>query len=231
MWGNDNRALWNRVASVPAEAKKPITGGTMNGKTDINPMWRLRTLTEVFGPCGSGWRYSIDRVWNETVGDQVMCFAQVSISYREEGEWSDPVPGIGGNTLLKNNRPSDEGYKMAVTDAISVCCKALGIGSDVYWQGGESKYEAQEEPAQQPESTMCTNRTEGLSRIDRINRFLADNNMTMDDMSILVDTLTKAGTVVNKHTKDMTDAEFDDMILAVSRDVVENSGNQTRRAG
>ena len=29
---------------------------------------------------------------------------------------------------------------MALTDAISVACKALGFGADVYWQAGRSKY-------------------------------------------------------------------------------------------
>ena len=35
---------------------------------------------------------------------------------------------------------SDECYKMALTDAISVACKALGFGADVYWQADRTKY-------------------------------------------------------------------------------------------
>lgn len=35
---------------------------------------------------------------------------------------------------------SDECYKMATTDAISVACKQLGIGADVYWESDASKY-------------------------------------------------------------------------------------------
>ena len=27
--------------------------------TDINPMWRIKKLTELFGPCGEGWWYEI----------------------------------------------------------------------------------------------------------------------------------------------------------------------------
>ena len=35
---------------------------------------------------------------------------------------------------------SDECYKMATTDAISVACKQLGIGADVYWDADKTKY-------------------------------------------------------------------------------------------
>ena len=35
---------------------------------------------------------------------------------------------------------NDECYKMALTDAISVACKGLGIGADIYWQKDNTKY-------------------------------------------------------------------------------------------
>ena len=35
---------------------------------------------------------------------------------------------------------SDECYKMATTDAISVACKQLGIGADIYWDKDKTKY-------------------------------------------------------------------------------------------
>ena len=43
---------------------------------------------------------------------------------------------------------SDEGYKMALTDAISVACKALGIGADVWFANDRTKYDAPQEPSQ-----------------------------------------------------------------------------------
>lgn len=36
---------------------------------------------------------------------------------------------------------SDECYKMAFTDAISVACKMLGFGADVYWIADKTKYD------------------------------------------------------------------------------------------
>ena len=46
--------LYEKFRVVPNEAKKTITAGRLKGKTDINPMWRIKALTEAFGPCGIG---------------------------------------------------------------------------------------------------------------------------------------------------------------------------------
>lgn len=44
---------------------------------------------------------------------------------------------------------SDECYKMALTDAISVACKALGVAADVYWDSDRSKYDRSGRDGQQ----------------------------------------------------------------------------------
>ncbi len=59
----DNMEIYKRVQSVPANAQKPIQAGRLRGKTDINPMWRIKTLTEVFGAVGFGWYYDIVKQW------------------------------------------------------------------------------------------------------------------------------------------------------------------------
>ena len=45
---------------------------------------------------------------------------------------------------------SDECYKMALTDALSVAAKALGVGADIYWQADATKYTADTTPAAPP---------------------------------------------------------------------------------
>ena len=50
----DNLTIYNEVRSVPDSAKRRIEAGRLKGKTDINPMWRIKALTETFGPCGFG---------------------------------------------------------------------------------------------------------------------------------------------------------------------------------
>ena len=57
----DNLKIYNSVREVPEEAKKLIQAGNIKGFTDINPMWRIKTLTEQFGPCGFGWYSEITK--------------------------------------------------------------------------------------------------------------------------------------------------------------------------
>lgn len=160
----DNLELWNKVKQPPKSALKKITGGRLSGMTDISPQWRLLALTEQFGSCGVGWKYTVDKLW-QTDGPegQVFAFALINLSTKQNGEWSEPIPGIGGSMLVTKEKAglhvSDEGYKMAVTDALSVACKALGIAADIYmglWDG--SKYKDAPEPKKQDKNPEATPR-------------------------------------------------------------------------
>ena len=62
---NTNLSIYDSVREVPKEAKKEIEAGRLKGKHDINPMWRIKKLTEVFGPAGFGWYTEIVRTWTE----------------------------------------------------------------------------------------------------------------------------------------------------------------------
>lgn len=140
----ENLLYYNQGRQVPDTAKKPIQGGRMNGKTDINPMWRIKKLTEMFGPCGVGWYYRSVREWLETYEKSVAAFVKIELYIKVDGEWSMPIQGTGGSMFVEQQRSgpyvSDECFKMATTDAISVACKQIGIGADVYWERDESKY-------------------------------------------------------------------------------------------
>lgn len=156
-----NMDIYNAVSAVPGSAQKRISGGRLKGMTDINPMWRIRELTELFGPCGTGWKYKIVRKWLETASTgEVGAFVDIELQYRitPDEDWSEPIPGTGGSKFVavekdNNLRASDECYKMALTDAISVACKALGFGADIYWETGRTKYNAA--PPEQDEEYTC----------------------------------------------------------------------------
>ncbi len=147
---DDNLKIYNAVKKVPDEAKRAITGGRLKGKTEINPMWRIKALTEQFGPCGIGWYYEVTKQWLEPSGTEVAAFVNILLYIKVGDEWSKPIPGVGGAMFVEQQKGgayvSDECYKMATTDAISVACKQLGIGADVYWEADKTKYM---DPAQQ----------------------------------------------------------------------------------
>lgn len=157
----DNLGIYNQARTVPPEAIKPIQAGRLKGKSDINPMWRIKKLTELFGPCGIGWKYTITKQWLERgAGDEVAAFVNIDLQIKHNGEWSDPIPGTGGSAFVAKEKnglyTSDECFKMALTDAISVACKALGFGADIYWQADATKYnghvQREQKAANKPES-------------------------------------------------------------------------------
>ena len=140
-----NLTIYNQYAEVPQNAQKPIKGGRLSGMTDINPMWRIKCLTEAFGACGIGWYPKITKQWTEQGADGVItAFCNIELYIKQGGEWSAPISGTGGSALVAKEKgglyTSDECYKMAYTDALSVACKMLGFGANIYWAAGESKY-------------------------------------------------------------------------------------------
>lgn len=151
----NNMELYELGREVPNEAKKPITAGRLKGFTDINPMWRIKRLTEMFGPCGIGWWYEITDKRMEAGANSEMCvFVDIKLFYRWGDTVSQPVYGTGGSSFVAKEKngmyTSDECFKMALTDAISVAVKAIGVGADVYYAKDRDKYSNPEEPDRAP---------------------------------------------------------------------------------
>lgn len=145
-----NLEIYNKIRVVPEEAKKKITGGRIGGMTDINPMWRIKTLTDNFGICGIGWKYAItSQKLEKGCNDEVSAFVTIDLFIKVDNEWSEGIPGVGGSSFVAKEKngmyQSDECFKMALTDAISVSCKALGMGADVYFEKDRTKYDAKSE--------------------------------------------------------------------------------------
>lgn len=142
----DAMEIYNRLSHPPEDMLKKITGGKLAGKTDINPQWRYRVMTETFGLVGIGWKYEIIKLWTESgAGGEVLGFALVAVCVKQGEVWSDPIVGIGGSKLVQLEKgqlvSNDEGYKMAITDAFSTSLKMLGVAAAIYegrWDG--SKY-------------------------------------------------------------------------------------------
>lgn len=144
----DNLDIYNAVRAVPKEAQKTIAAGRLKGFTDINPVWRIKKLTEQFGPAGIGWKYTItDKRMEKGADDTIAAFVDIDMFIKINGEWSDAIPGTGGSMFVAKQNgglyTSDECYKMALTDALSVACKALGVGANIYYKNDRDKYDNQ----------------------------------------------------------------------------------------
>jgi hypothetical protein len=142
----ENIEIYNKLSITPIEARKEILAGRLKGMTDINPMWRIKALTETFGVCGIGWKYVITnkRLENGCKG-QISAFVDIDLFIKVDGTWSDAIQGTGGASFVteesKGLYQSDECFKMALTDAIGISCKALGMSSDIYFSKDRTKYD------------------------------------------------------------------------------------------
>lgn len=144
----ENMEIYEKVRTVPTEALKAIQGGRLKGMSDINPMWRIKKLTEIFGMCGIGWKVEIvERRLEKGASDEIACFVDINLYVKSNGEWSEAIPGMGGSSFVVKEKnglyTSDECFKMAYTDAISVACKSLGFAADVYFANDRTKYTTQ----------------------------------------------------------------------------------------
>lgn len=140
-----NLEIYNQFRNPPASARDAITGGRLKGKTQINPMWRIQCLTEAFGPCGIGWYYEEEKTeLLPGTKNEVLIKVTVKLYYKWNGEWSKGILGVGAHHFVDTEKGANinnkEFYKMALTDALGTCCKALGIGADVYMNDKETQY-------------------------------------------------------------------------------------------
>lgn len=138
--------IYTKLSKVPDNALKVIEAGRLKGKSDINPQWRYEAMTQQFGLCGIGWKYTVVNKWTETDPNtnQVCAFVDVLLYVKVNDEWSDGIPGTGGSMLSTKERSgfhtSDEAYKMATTDALSTAMKMIGVAADVYRGMMDTKY-------------------------------------------------------------------------------------------
>lgn len=149
-------SIYESLARPPKDALREIQAGKLKGKTDINPQWRYKAMTERFGLVGIGWKYEIQKLWTEQgAKDEKLAFAQVAVLVKDGDKWSEAIVGIGGSKLvaIEKGTPvsNDEGYKMAVTDAFSTALKMIGVAADIYagrWDGSKYKEPSEQFPPQ-----------------------------------------------------------------------------------
>lgn len=132
-----NMDLYEQLQTPPNDALKPIIYGALKGKSDINPQWRYEALTAALGPCGCGWRFEIADTKTQSVSTgETMVFVLVNLYIKHGDEWSAPIPGWGGDYLVKKDKNgihgNDEAFKMATTDALGTAAKMIGLAADVY---------------------------------------------------------------------------------------------------
>lgn len=164
-----NMELYNFLCTPPNGVLKPIDYGPLKGKSDINPQWRYEALTQKLGPCGIGWKFTVDNYFMQEIPQtgEMMLFVMVTLYISQGDEWSDGIPAYGGDFLIKKDKNgihgNDEAMKMAITDALGTACKYIGVAADVYRGllngvkvAADTKYSKRAETAQNAPQTAKT---------------------------------------------------------------------------
>ena len=227
----ENMKLYEAARVVPQEALKTIQAGRLKGMSDINPMFRIKRLTEMFGPCGVGWWYEITRkeiVYDEELTNQKCAFVDINLYYvdPETGHESHAIPGTGGASFVATERNgpymSDECYKMALTDAISVAAKALGVAADVYYKNDRSKYtkdtlETEQPPADglQPGEKMNLPPAGSWNPRNAIGLFCKRVGLKLADFANLRAALIAGGIVKDIPSGELSPVDFDVLCKAM----------------
>ncbi len=231
-----NKDIWNSLKQPPSSALSAIMGGRLKGKTDISPQWRYEAMTEKFGPIGVGWKYEMGHLWSEPgPNDQMFAFAQVALYFKNGDEWSEAIPGIGGSMLVEKEtsgpHANDEAYKMAVTDALSVAMKMLGIAADVYagkWDGAKYKAEgetikeqpAKAEPAPAPEANIVPKR---ITRKQSSDLLAIVKEKKLSEKAVTAYIIATFG---KTHARDLLEAEATQLIEAIEADKITAQPNK-----
>jgi len=188
-------------ATPPEDAMKPISGGRLNGMTDINPQWRIQALTEQYGICGVGWAYEIkekEYIDVPATGEK-MVFITVHLfirdwNYPDEYKWIGNAIGIGGDFVVKKEKNglfvNDECCAMALTDAIGKAAKVFGIANNVYRGKFGTKYQKRNnQNANEPqtnEPTTAPSNDGGAwaseSQVKYINNLAKKGNIAMNSI-------------------------------------------------
>lgn len=189
---SDNLKYWNTFNQPPRTALKEIAAGRMKGKTDINPQWRYKAMTETFGPVGIGWKFTNDKMWTETgANNETFAFVNISVYVKIDGVWSDAIPGNGGATLIVSEKNGlyndDDAFKKATTDALSTAMKMLGVAADIYaggWDG--AKYRNSDPSVKSPQSKEPM--TLEKANVTRDAKGILYQDKTVEELQHIIDT-------------------------------------------
>lgn len=200
---DQNMRFYVQVQNTPKDAQKPFSNGRFNG-TDVNPMYRIKMLTMMFGPVGQGW-WTEDEQYTmvpcEATGE-VAVFCTLKLFYRDPDthEISKGVSGVGGNKFLVSQKSgkycNDEAYKMAYTDAVSIACKALGFSHDIYYQNDRTNYTMYNDNQPDQQGTQQAVNIHSASSVELIDKIAKRLDVIGSDMKTTEKTAFAKKTIV-----------------------------------
>jgi hypothetical protein len=208
--------IYNELKSVPSEFLKEIGAGRLKGMSDIKPQWRIMKLTELFGPCGIGWKVqNVQFEYKQVSNNEIVVNCRLEFLYKWNDVWSEPIPATGGSKLATNESKglyvSDEAEKMAYTDALSVAGKMIGLASDIYMGYGgkydgvntntppakQNSSQGQNQAPQEGKKKWFNLKTKDGTVIDKNYKYIIDNYNKGFNSDQIIKALEKAGYTIH----------------------------------
>ena len=184
--------------------------------TDIKPIWRIEKLTEAFGPCGIGWKTQItNKEILEGASGEKIAIVDIELYIRVDGQWSDAIVGTGGSSFIakesKGLYTSDECFKMAYTDALSVACRSLGFGADIYYgENSKTKYDSNKTASAPTQNKPVIDKKISEAQARRIFGIAKGNE------TIILQVMMKYG---YKNTKDILIKDYDKIVNEIQAEI------------
>jgi hypothetical protein len=126
---NNNKKYWDQLKKTDPRFTKKINKG-FGEITTIDPMSQIMKMTEVFGPVGEGWNYTVN--YNYT-NDLIFAEVSVAIHKNKDDFWNYYGPVCSVLKLYrKTGALDDEAPKKAMTDALTKAFSHLGLSADVF---------------------------------------------------------------------------------------------------
>ena len=128
--------IWDSLCKTNPDFTKEAPSSYGKKITTIDPMYQIQCMTEVFGPVGQGWKYTVEYKYQDG-----LVFAEVCIHYCVHNNWFQYGPVCSVQNLSKRDKLDDEAPKKAMTDAMTKAFSHLGMNADVFLgKFDDSKY-------------------------------------------------------------------------------------------
>ena len=168
---NKNMKIWETLSKTNPNYTRTAPSSYGKRITTIDPMYQIQCMTEVFGPVGQGWKYTVEYKYQDG-----LVFAEVCIHYCVHNNWFQYGPVCSVQNLSKRDKLDDEAPKKAMTDAMTKAFSHLGMNADVFLgKFDDSKYVEQmkqefSQPKKIPQSSGTEHDNNHVMAIDNIEK-------------------------------------------------------------
>ena len=128
---SDNLRFWTPFEDIDPAFTKPITGKPYKG-TSPNPHYVIKCLTEMFGPVGEGFGWSVQQEGFQPIGDELLHWCRIRF-WHGDGKGFDAYGQTKAVMKAKNGFMTDEDApKKSMTDAITKAAAQIGVGANIF---------------------------------------------------------------------------------------------------